>query len=47
MWEKKIFQFLEAEAQQTLMVLSEGIIISKGGVVKMIKRTEYFTEPSP
>ena len=44
---EKIFQFLEAEAQQTLMMLYEGIMISKRGVVKMTKRTVYFTEPAP
>ena len=41
----EIFQVLEKEAQQTLMMLSEGIRISKGVVVKMNKRTVYFTEP--
>ena len=45
-WEK-IFHVLEEEAQQTLMMLSEGIMISKGGLVKMIKRTVPFTEPVP
>ena len=45
-WEK-IFQVLEEEAQKTPMMLSEGIMISKGGVVKMTKRTVTFTEPAP
>ena len=45
-WEK-IFQVLEEEAQQTPMMLSEGIRISKGGVFKMTKRTVNFTEPAP
>ena len=45
-WEK-IFQLLEAEAQQKLMMLSEGIIRSKEEVVKMTKRTISFTEPAP
>ena len=45
-WEK-IFQVLEEEAQQTPMMLSEGIRISKGGVIKMTKRTVNFTEPAP
>ena len=44
---KEIFQVLEAEAQQTLIMLSEGIRISKGGVVNMTKRTMPFTEPAP
>ena len=35
-WEE-IFQVLGVEAQQTIMMLSEGISISKGGVVKMTK----------
>ena len=43
---EKIFQFLEAEAQQTLMMLSEGIMISKRGVVNMTKRTVPLTEPA-
>ena len=42
---EKIFQVLEAESWQTLMMLSEGIRISKGGVVNMTKRTLLFTEP--
>ena len=45
-WEK-IFKVLESEAQKTPMILSEGIRISKGVVVKMNKRTVHFTEPSP
>ena len=44
---EKIFQVLEAESRQTLMMLSERIRISKGGVVKMTKRTLPFTEPDP
>ena len=44
---EKIFQVLEAESRQTLMMLSEGIMILKGGVVKMTKRTLPFTEPDP
>ena len=44
---EKIFQVLEEEAQQTLMMLYEGTGISTGGVVKMTKRTVTFTEPAP
>ena len=45
-WEK-IFQLLEAEAQKTLMMLSEGNMISKGGVVNITKRTVSFTKTPP
>ena len=45
-WEKT-FKVLESEAQQTLIMLYEGISRSKGGVVKMTKRTVPFTEPPP
>ena len=41
-WEK-ICEVLEAEAQQTLMMSSEGIRTSKVGVIKMNKRTMTFT----
>ena len=45
-WEK-IFQVLEAEALKTLIILSEGISVSEGGVVNMTKRTVNFNEPTP
>ena len=45
-WEK-IFQVLEAEAQKTMIMLSEGISVSEGGVVNMTKRTVHLTEPTP
>ena len=44
---EKIFQFLEAVDQKKPIVLSEGIGIWKGGVVKMTKRTMTFTEIDP
>ena len=44
---EKIFQFLEAVDQKKPIVLSEGIGIWKGGVVKMTKRTMNFTEIDP
>ena len=44
-WEK-IFQFLEEEAQEALMMLSEGTIWSKGEVVNTTKRTVPFTKPA-
>ena len=44
---EKTFQVVESESQQTLIMLSEGIIISKGVVINMNKRTMPFTEIPP
>ena len=43
----KIYQVLEAEAQKKSMMLSEGIMRSKGEVINMTKLTVSFTELSP
>ena len=42
-----VFQFLEAEAQKKSMMLSEGIMRSKGEVINITKHTLFFTELSP
>ena len=46
LWDE-IFQVLEAKANKTPNLLSEGIRIAKGEVVKMNKCTVNFIEASP
>ena len=45
-WEE-IFQVLEAEAQQSEIMFSEGIRRLKGAVINMTKHTTTFTKLSP